>query len=670
MTSLSDDVDELYSPSCAGPVRNILRAIDAGDLTAATEGIAALGPGREENYARAHCGFILALLDGRHADAEAALAACIDRNPPIFLTHYCLLLMELSEEERAIATLNAQLAAGREPAVREALEALVAATPESESLREFQAELLVRLGRHEEALQAALKMPDRRLTRLAYAFAEMTESTSVPADAEASLCRILESPEFFAPRLSRITAALMADRLARWKRDEASLEAISEDALCHALLRHTEFYRADVELGLTALRRRILLDHADSIDRPSACLPLILSLAMQCWRNEYVYYVQSDEAAIVDRLAGAIGTSTGRSALMPLMLVILYRSPLSLPGLNPQLRASLARYSPAAAGWLARLIDHEARERELADQFAQQSALHDKTSREVADMYESNPYPRWTGSVPYSNPERKTPPELAGLGVSPGWRPLEAPEIRSMLIAGCGSGQHPLMMAGNFPSVEITAIDISCRSLAYAQIMADRLATPNVVFERRDILSLPDWGRQFDMIEAIGVIHHMRDPEAGLQALLACLRSKGLLTLGVYSRRARAGVIAFRESQSPAAAADPNEVRRLRHEILMAPDQPGHAELVRVKDFYSMTGCRDLLFHVQESQFTLPQLGDLLERNRLRFIRFDEKYLPGSSASLLRPGANPFRLDSWIEAEQRMPTLFGGMYVLYAQRMD
>ena len=47
------------------------------------------------------------------------------------------------------------------------------------------------------------------------------------------------------------------------------------------------------------------------------------------------------------------------------------------------------------------------------------------------------------------------------------------------------------------------------------------------------------------------------------------------------------------------------------------------ARVTQGEDFYSLSGCRDLLFHVQEHRFTLPQLAVLLAGLGLSFLGFE-----------------------------------------------
>ena len=159
----------------------------------------------------------------------------------------------------------------------------------------------------------------------------------------------------------------------------------------------------------------------------------------------------------------------------------------------------------------------------------------------------------------------------------------------------------------------------------------------------------------------------MRDPAAGLRALLACLRPGGLLRLGVYSRSGRDAVVRFRARQATCRV-DPAALREIRHEILQAGDQGPYADLLKFRDFYNLSGCRDLLLHEQECQFTIPELRTMLTAHGLTFLRFATQ--PGMTEALhdqAGPGASAFDLESWHQAELRTPFLFAGMYIAFAR---
>ena len=62
-----------------------------------------------------------------------------------------------------------------------------------------------------------------------------------------------------------------------------------------------------------------------------------------------------------------------------------------------------------------------------------------------------------------------------------------------------------------------------------------------------DILKLNQLERQFDIIESVGVLHHMDDPSAGWKVLVDRLRSGGLMKVGLYSDIARQHIVKAHE---------------------------------------------------------------------------------------------------------------------------
>src|SRR5690606_18599273 len=100
----------------------------------------------------------------------------------------------------------------------------------------------------------------------------------------------------------------------------------------------------------------------------------------------------------------------------------------------------------------------------LKKDIAREGKITDSTSIRVQEQYEEFPYPRWD-RVPVII-KNKIPAPLAHkkkqLADSP-------PRI---LIAGGGTGWEPLLVATRFPAADITAIDLSLSSLAYARMKA------------------------------------------------------------------------------------------------------------------------------------------------------------------------------------------------------
>jgi len=237
----------------------------------------------------------------------------------------------------------------------------------------------------------------------------------------------------------------------------------------------------------------------------------------------------------------------------------------------------------------------------------------------------------------------------------------------SCLVAGCGTGKHPITLAKNFTMVDVVALDLSRASLAYASRLAKQFQVDNIEFIHGDILDVRKIGRQFDVIECVGVLHHMEDPELGLSSLLAVLKPRGLLNIGLYSTLARREIKRLREANRKIGMASTiKNIREFRFELL----NQGRSGFLKYKDFYATSSCRDLLFHEQECQFSLPDLAVLFEKHDLRFLGFhslDEKYL-ARYRSIYPEDSFLTNLDNWHQFESKYPDTFSKMYQFHCQK--
>ncbi len=86
-------------------------------------------------------------------------------------------------------------------------------------------------------------------------------------------------------------------------------------------------------------------------------------------------------------------------------------------------------------------------------------------------------------------------------------------------------------------------------------------------------------------------------------------------------------------------------------------------------DFYSLSECRDLLFHVQELQVDIPEIRDLLAGAGLGFLGF-EIGIPAVLEGYRRehPEAALDDLDAWHAYERRHPESFRGMYAFWCRK--
>ncbi|WP_180142198.1 class I SAM-dependent methyltransferase [Sphingomonas sp. R-74633] len=301
-----------------------------------------------------------------------------------------------------------------------------------------------------------------------------------------------------------------------------------------------------------------------------------------------------------------------------------------------------------------------AEERTLAAAMPSLGDSGDQISRAVRDQYEASPYPRWRAPPV---PQRvSVAAHLAALG-APQSEPLE------LLVAGCGTGFEPIDMARMDPSLRITALDLSAASLAYGQRMARERGVENLRFVQGDILDSDKLGGRFGMVSSTGVLHHMERPENGLSALAGVLKPGGVLRIALYSERARAWVS---EAHDAIAAhgwdASPKGIRAFRAHVLALPAGTPLARLRESDDFYTLSGCRDLCFHVREHWYRLPAIGEMLTGAGLALLMLDAPPEAQARFAAMHGDADRRDLALWDRVEAAHPHLFAGMFHLWARR--
>lgn len=109
---------------------------------------------------------------------------------------------------------------------------------------------------------------------------------------------------------------------------------------------------------------------------------------------------------------------------------------------------------------------------------------------------------------------------------------------KRVLEVGCGIGTDTMNFAR--AGAQVTAVDLSDKSLEVARRRAEVYGLENIMFVQADVErlrgSLPP--QQYDLVYSFGVIHHTPNPEAGLRELRAYLAPGGTLKLMVYHRYA------------------------------------------------------------------------------------------------------------------------------------
>jgi 2-polyprenyl-3-methyl-5-hydroxy-6-metoxy-1,4-benzoquinol methylase len=445
------------------------------------------------------------------------------------------------------------------------------------------------------------------------------------------------------------------------------LAEICGDRLLCCLLQSSPVFDLELERFLTVVRRTILTAVLGG-PLEQGSLRFFCALAQQCFINEYVFSWADEEKLQAEGLRARLVETLATGASLPepwLVAVAAYFPLASLPQADLLIKR---RWSAPVAELIATQVREVHEEGPLRASVPRLTAIDDGVSLAVKQQYEESPYPRWIKASPVGQTTIEA--HLRQLFPLANIHNVVKTNGAEILVAGCGTGQHSIETARQFPGARVLAIDLSLSSLGYAKRKTRELRLKNLEYAQADIVKLQSIGRTFDVIEASGVLHHLADPMAGWRVLLAILRPGGFMRIGLYSKLARQDLAAARLLIAQRGYGQSAEdIRRCRYELAGFGDGAPQSKVVNWLDFFSTSPCRDLLFHVQEHQFTLPEIDNFLRQNQLEFLGFD---LPGGTLQNFRrrfPNHGTMTdLALWHTFEVENRSLFIGMYQFWIRK--
>jgi SAM-dependent methyltransferase len=380
------------------------------------------------------------------------------------------------------------------------------------------------------------------------------------------------------------------------------------------------------------------------------------AVARQCFINQYVFSVTEVEANQAQRLRELLERALAVGDPCPEIWPAIVGAYFPLHTLSKAEELLNRSWPACVSALLVQQVKKPAEERRIAASIPVLTSIEGEVSRTVRQQYEESPYPRWVHAGPPGQPvvlNNRSPEQ-----------PFDA------LFAGCGTGLSTVEFARQTPRARILAVDLSLASLCYAQRMARSYGLTNVEFGQADIAKLAVIGREFDYVDASGVLHHLSDPLQGWRILLSLLRPGGVMLLGLYSELARQSVVEAR-----AFIADrgfrpiPEDIRRCREEVMAAKDGSLLKSVIYWNDFFSTNECRDLLFHVQEHHVTLREIKLFLAAIDVQFGGFilDALTFQRFATRFPEPAAMT-NLDCWQDFETQAPSTFAAMYQFWVHK--
>jgi SAM-dependent methyltransferase len=248
-------------------------------------------------------------------------------------------------------------------------------------------------------------------------------------------------------------------------------------------------------------------------------------------------------------------------------------------------------------------------------------------SAAVAKLYDTYPFP--------PEPLLDEPPPgynwrwnwLAAYSFCNGQKPQKQ-DIR-ILDAGCGTGVGTEYLVHLNPEAQVVGIDLSAGALAVARERCQRSGANRVEFHHLSLYDAEQLPGEFDLINCVGVLHHLPDPIRGIQAIASKLAPGGIMHVFVYGELGRWEIklmqqaIALLQNDKQGDYRDGVQIGRK----LFASLPENNRIVKREKERWAMENQRDECFadmyvHPQEIDYNIDTLFDLIDASGLTFLGF------------------------------------------------
>jgi SAM-dependent methyltransferase len=171
------------------------------------------------------------------------------------------------------------------------------------------------------------------------------------------------------------------------------------------------------------------------------------------------------------------------------------------------------------------------------------------------------------------------------------------------------------------PDAKVTAVDISQPSLDHQQYLKDKHGLFNLDLNLLPIEELPSLGRDFDLIVSTGVLHHMADPQVGMNAIASCLRPDGAMGIMLYAKYGRAGLELLQQFfRDLGLGQNEQSIAMVRETLsLLSADHLVQPYLKMAGDLRSDAVLVDTFLHGRERSYTVDDCIDLVSTAGLVF---------------------------------------------------
>ena len=254
------------------------------------------------------------------------------------------------------------------------------------------------------------------------------------------------------------------------------------------------------------------------------------------------------------------------------------------------------------------------------------------------------------------------------------------------LVAGGGTGDATIMLAQQLSDAgasdaQVTYLDLSTASRGIAEARAAVRGLQNIRFMTGEIEAVGSLcPGPFDYIDCCGVLHHLADPVAGLEALFTVLAPSGGMGLMVYGEMGRRGVYDVQDAMRVLGVglSDPARLDMVQRLLDGLPQSHWLRRNPFVGDHFQggAAALYDLLLHPRDRAYTVDEFLDFVDAGGGRVTsmiapaQYDPRHFLQDPA-LIEQAARLSTREGWALAERLSGALTKHIaYVVAADRLD
>ena len=276
-----------------------------------------------------------------------------------------------------------------------------------------------------------------------------------------------------------------------------------------------------MELALASIRKAVLRTVSEQKNGnfgQDKMAPFLCNLALNLFQSEYAFHQDEGEEKALQNLREIFVEDPAHFIRQPNLILPVLGAYMPLHEILGVKDPDQEIHPLFATLWREQVLE-PMREEEIKPGISTLGDTSDAISLNVQKQYEENPYPRWRRQALETRPVHLRDflqQQFSSLSATS----LPDKGGKKILIAGCGTGSHPIHTASRFRDAEILAMDLSLTSLAHAARKTEELGISNIRYLQGDLLQCGEITEKFDLVESIGVLHHLENPGLGLKKLV------------------------------------------------------------------------------------------------------------------------------------------------------